>query len=551
MHGLMMDQALTLPAILRRAERVFGHKRIASRDGDGRTTRCSYRDLAARIKQLAVSLQCIGIRPGDRVATLAWNHLEHLEVYFAAPSIGAVLHTLNLRLHPDDLAHIVNDAGDKLLFVDASLLPLYAQIRDRIQVQDVIVMGGHDAVDLPGYEAFLGEADAADFAYVEPDERAAAAMCYTSGTTGRPKGVVYSHRALALHSLACASVDTLGIRESDTVLPVVPMFHINAWGLPFTAALTGANLVLPGPRLDPKSLIELMEAERVTVAAGVPTVWMGVLQALDGQSGPHDLSRLRSIITGGSAAPLAMIKGYEDRHGLQVLHAWGMTELTPVGSVAATPSYLDCAPGGARDEYRRKQGVPMPFLEIRAYGEAGPVAWDGHSLGELEVRGPCVARQYYNQPDGDDRFTADGWFRTGDIVSIDEYACIEIHDRAKDLVKSGGEWISSVALENALMAHPAIAEAAVIAVPHPKWDERPLAAVVLRPDRTATADELREFLAPRFAKWWLPDAVVFIEAIPRTSAGKFRKSELRDRYRHHYAMAQISGSNLMTAVGTD
>jgi fatty-acyl-CoA synthase len=359
-------------------------------------------------------------------------------------------------------------------------------------------------------------------------------MCYTSGTTGRPKGVLYSHRTTVLHALGHGLADTLALSERDRVMPVVPMFHVNAWGFPYSATLFGAGQVFPGPCLDAASLLELIEGERVTVTAGVPTVWLGVLQELDAAPRAHDVSSIRVIAVGGSAAPPAMIRGFEERHGLRVLHAWGMTEMSPLGTVCSLPSTLTDAPRDAQLAYRARQGTPLPLVEIRARTVTGLAPWDGKTMGELEVRGAWIASQYFNQPDLGDRFTEDGWFRTGDIVTIDATGCVEIADRAKDLVKSGGEWISSVALESALMGHPSVAEAAVVAVPHPRWDERPLAVVVLKKGHQASDTELVDFLRPSFAKWWLPDAVEFVDAIPRTSAGKFRKSALRDRFRERY-----------------
>jgi fatty-acyl-CoA synthase len=355
-------------------------------------------------------------------------------------------------------------------------------------------------------------------------------MFYTSGTTGRPKGVVYSHRALVLHSLASGMTDLLGVNEADVVMPVVPMFHANAWGLPYTAALVGAKQVLPGPLLDPASLLELLEGERVTLAAGVPTIWMPLLHALDAEPAAHDLSSIRAMLIGGAAAPRSMIEGYQERHGLRVLHAWGMTEMTPLGTVCNLTTEVAAEPQDAQYARRAKQGLPAPFVEVRARVGDELAPWDGATMGELEVRGPWVAREYFNAPEGADRFSEDGWFRTGDIVTIDPHGYVEIQDRAKDVIKSGGEWISSVALENALMGHPAVAEAAVIAVPHPRWSERPLAVVVLKEGASADAEELIEFLRPHFASFQLPDAVEFIEAIPRTAAGKFKKAELRERF---------------------
>jgi fatty-acyl-CoA synthase len=537
MRGLMMDFQLTIPTILQRAESFFGHKQVVTRLPDRSIVRRPYTDVLDRAKRLAVVLTDLGVRPGDRVATLGWNTQHHLEAYLAIPSIGAVLHTLNLRLHCDDISYIVNDAEDKVLLLDASTLPIYEQFKARVRIRKAIVMSpapGDHGADLLDYETLIAAADPAR--YVEPrlDEHDAAAMCYTSGTTGRPKGVLYSHRALMLHSLAQAARDCLGVSEQDVILPVVPMFHVNAWGLPFTCTMVGATQVFPGPFLDPDSLLELLVSERVTVTAGVPTVWMGLLQVLDKNPGKYDLSRVRAVVCGGSAASPALIRGLQERHGLSILHAWGMTEMTPLGTVCSVPSYLADAPFEEQLQYRARQGVPQALVEIRARTDEGFAPWDGKTMGELEVRGPWVASSYYHSEGPDDRFTKDGWFRTGDIVTIGERGCIELTDRAKDLVKSGGEWISTVALETALMGHPAVAEAAVIAVPHPKWDERPLAVVVLKPGQTATADDLRAFLAPNFAKWWLPDAIEFAQEIPRTSVGKFRKTTLRDRYREHY-----------------
>jgi fatty-acyl-CoA synthase len=536
MRGLMMDYQLTIPAIVRRAGTLFGQKTVVSRRPDKTLDRRSYASVIDRAKRLAFALRRLGVQRGDRVATLAWAGHQHLEAYLAVPSMGAVLHTLNLRLHPDDLAYIINDADDRVLLLDETQLPLYERLRSCVKIGHVVVMSS-SSTSPPGlldYEQLVASANPDDFDAVEFDECDAAAMCYTSGTTGQPKGVVYSHRAIVLHSLAEGLRDSLAVGEDDTVLPIVPMFHVNAWGLPFTATLFGANQVFAGPHLDPQSVLDLMVSERVTLTAGVPTVWLGVLQELDKRPGAYDLSSLRAIAVGGSAAPLAMIQGFQERHGIRILHAWGMTEMTPVGSICNLPSSLRNASPEDQYRYRSAQGTPLPFVEIRARAEQGVVPWDRKTMGELEVRGPWVASSYYNVEGADARFTDDGWFRTGDIVTISECGCIEIADRSKDLVKSGGEWISSVALETALMGHPAVAEAAVIAVPHPRWDERPLAVVVLKPNQSVTADELLTFLAPTFAKWWLPDAVEFVAEIPRTSVGKFKKSVLRERYRNHY-----------------
>jgi len=536
MRGLMMDYQLSVPAIVRRTETLFGDRPVVSRRQDRSISRSTYASVVERAKRLGVALRRLGVHSGDRVATMAWASQEHLEAYLAIPSIGAVLHTLNLRLHPDDLSYIVNDAHDRVLLIDECLLPLYEKFAGQVSVEHVVVMNASDtpALQYLQYETLLASSKPSPFSELEIPETDAAAMCYTSGTTGRPKGVLYSHRALVLHSLGQGLRDTLSIGECDTLLPVVPMFHVNAWGMPFSGALFGAAQVFPGPYLDAKSLLELLDGERVTLTAGVPTVWLGVLQELDRAPGRYDLSALRAIVVGGSAAPISMIRTFKERHNLDVIHAWGMTEMTPLGTLGNLPASLKTAPLEDQYRYRARQGTPLPFVEIRATGEQGIAPWDGKTMGELEVRGPWIAARYYNVDGEDARFTSDGWFKTGDIVTINPGGCIELADRAKDLVKSGGEWISSVALENALMGHPAVAEAAVVAVPHPKWDERPLAVVVVKPGQSVSQDELRAFLEPHFAKWWLPDAIEFIAEIPRTSAGKFKKSAIREQYRSYY-----------------
>jgi acyl-CoA synthetase (AMP-forming)/AMP-acid ligase II len=534
MQGLMMNFPLTLAHLVERAGRYHPSVEIVSRRPDRTIHRTTYGELHRRVQKLANALQRLGVKPGDRVATLGWNHARHLEAYFGVPLAGAVLHTLNPRLHPGDLTYIINHAEDQVLLVDDVLLPVWERFRHEVHPRHVVVWGhGQPAPEgTVDYEQLIAP-ELASFSPPPLDENQAAGLCYTSGTTGRPKGVVYSHRAFILHSLASALPDAIGGSQTDVLLPVVPMFHANAWGVPYTATLVGAKQVLPGPHLDPASLLELVATERVTVAAGVPTVWLAVLAALDKEPKRWDTSSLRCLAVGGSAAPQAMIEGFEKRHGLRVLHAWGMTEMTPIGTVCQLKPQLAKLPEAERFRIRATQGLPLPFVELRVVGDAGPVPADGKSMGELHVRGPWVAASYYKNPAEADKFTMDGWFRTGDIVTQDAEGYIRIADRTKDLVKSGGEWISTVDLENALMGHPAVAEAAVVGVPHPKWSERPVACVVLKEGADATEDELRAYLEPRFAKFWLPDSFVFLPTLPRTAVGKFLKSALRAQLKDH------------------
>jgi fatty-acyl-CoA synthase len=529
-EGLMMDDhPLSLTGIVERAERLSPQRKVAFRRPDGSVGQTTLGDCAARARRLGTALAGLGIAPGDPVGTLMWNQPEHVEVYFALPSMGAVLHTLNPRLHPDELSFIVNDAEDRAIIVDESLLEVFESFHEARDFEHVIVVsrdgpvpdGYHD------YESLI--ADAEPMQWPAADERAAAAMCYTSGTTGRPKGVVYSHRSLALHSLATALPDANDLSGRDTVLPVVPMFHANAWGLIFTSALVGAALVLPGPRLDAESILDLLADEGVTATAGVPTVWMLMLQALDAEPDRWDLSKLRMLLVGGSAVPRSMLVGF-DRHGLTIVQAWGMTETSPVGSAGRLPVELDDAPEDEQYDHRARQGVPLPFIEIRARGDDGElIPWDDTAMGELEVRGPWVARAYH-QGQGAEKFTDDGWFATGDVVTIDSGGNLKICDRSKDLVKSGGEWISSVDVENLLMAHEAVAEAAVIAIPDDRWGERPLAVVVVREGQSVEPDDLKAHLAQQYAKWQIPDRFEFIGEIPRTATGKFKKTTLREMY---------------------
>jgi fatty-acyl-CoA synthase len=526
MQGLMMDDyQLTLPPILRRVETFFGDQEVVTRLPDKSFHRYTYADMARRAKQLAVALKKLGLEPGDRVATLSWNHYQHLEAYFGIPCGGFVLHTLNLRLHPSDLAYIADHAHDKAVIVDKALLPLLDQFKDQTKIEQVIVVED-------GYEELLDSASAEEWEDPQLDERTAAAMCFTSGTTGRCKGVVYSHRSTVLHALGVATTSPLGLRvaHSDTLLPVVPMFHANAWGYPYLAAMIGTKLVFPGPHLDPESLLEAFVQEKVTWTAGVPTIWLGMLQMLDAEPGKWDLSHMQGMLVGGSAVPRAMIAAYKERHGLNVVQGWGMTETSPVASVSDFIGDIAQADQDTKYDYVAMAGIPLPFVEIRVRAGEEEVPWDAESMGELEVRGPWVASGYFEDDTQADRWTEDGWFKTGDIVSMHPRGFIQIKDRSKDVIKSGGEWISSVDVENALMAHPAVAEAAVIAIPDEKWAERPLAVVVLKEGQTVTDDELREHLAPKFAKWWLPDRFEFVAEIPKTSVGKFKKTALREEF---------------------
>jgi fatty-acyl-CoA synthase len=523
--GLMMDFQLTLPHLLQRAGTFFGEKEIVTRLPDRSFHRYTYADMTRRAKQLAVALQRLGLEPGDRVATLCWNHYQHMEAYFGIPCGGFVLHTLNLRLHHGDIGYIAKHAADRALIVDRSLLPLVEEFKEGTEIEHVFVVQD-------SYEQLLAGVSADDWRDPELDEDTAAAMCYTSGTTGLPKSVVYSHRSTVLHTLGVAAGNPLGlgVSERDVILPVVPMFHANAWGYPYIAAMLGAKLVFPGPHLDPESLLDDLVQEGVTWTAGVPTIWLGILQLLDANPGKWDLSRMKGMLVGGSAAPRAMIAGFKQRQGLSVVHGWGMTETSPVASLSGLPGELAQADEETQFDYIAMQGMPLPFVELRVRDERGFVPWDGESMGELEIRGPWVAAGYYATPEQADRWTDDGWFKTGDIVSMHPRGFVMIKDRSKDVIKSGGEWISSVELENALMAHPAIAEAAVIGIPDEKWQERPLAAVVLKEGASATADELRAFLAPQFAKWCLPDRFEFVSEIPKTGVGKFRKTALREQF---------------------
>jgi fatty-acyl-CoA synthase len=534
MQHTMMDFPLTLAPMLERARFPFGDVAIVSRRPDKSIQRDTYGSFYVRARRLAQALLARGLQKGDRVATLMWNHEAHLVAYFGIPLAGGVLHTLNLRLSPQDIAFIADDADDRFVIVDESLLPLFSKCERAKRFEKVFVAKTTDASLPNGYESLDDLIASADGELPLPvcAEQDALGMCYTSGTTGRPKGVVYSHKSTILHAFATTMTDGLGLGMRDAILPVVPQFHVNAWGIPFAATMVGAKLVMPGPHLDALSLLELMESEQITCAAGVPTVWLGILEALDREPSRWKLAKGLRMVVGGSAAPEALIRGF-DRHGIQIIHAWGMTEMSPIGTVSRLRPELESAPEDERYAVRATQGVCVPFVEARIAKVGGGVhPNDGQSAGELEVRGPWVASSYYGTNDEHERWSDDGWFRTGDVATIDGRGYVRITDRSKDVIKSGGEWISSVDLENALMGHPGVREACVIAVPHAKWAERPLAAVVLKDGVTSAIEpELVALLATKFAKWWLPDGYVFVDAIPRTSAGKFLKSALRDRYK--------------------
>jgi fatty-acyl-CoA synthase len=509
LEGLMMRTPLLVRTIAERAAQQFANREVVSVTADG-VERSNYGEVVERARRLASALHELGIRPGDRVATFGWNSRRHLELYLAVPSMGAVLHTLNIRLFDDDLHYIVGHAEDRVIFLDASLagrMPHFEGVEREVLMPDADATRD-GALD---YEGLIASGDPG-FEFPDLDENAAAAMCYTSGTTGLPKGVVYSHRSTVLHSLLANQADAIGLRERDTVLPVVPMFHANAWGLPYAATLAGSKLVLPGPRMDPAELAKLIGDEQVTFSGAVPTIWQGIAQ-LDPAP---DLSSMERIICGGSAVPESLMRAFDARFGVPIIQAWGMTETSPLASLCRIP------PGGPEGEeayeIRALQGRVVPLVEFRIDEQVG---------GELQVRGPTIARQYYNDETGADKFTDDGWLRTGDVAEVQEGAFIKLVDRTKDLIKSGGEWISSVELENAIMAHPDVLEAAVIAMPNERWSERPCACVVRREDSTLDGEGLREFLASRVAKWWLPDRVSFIPEVPKTSVGKFNKKVLR------------------------
>jgi len=530
----MQEFPLTLNWIAARAAQYFGDKRVVTRTAQG-IERTTYGEVLRDARRVAGYLDALGVSADGRVGTFGWNTARHLALYLGIPCSGRVMHTLNIRYFPEQLIYTVDHAEDEVIFVDRSLLPLFGPYLPQLgTVRQVVVMD--DGADVPwpddprlvAWEKVVGGATEADLTDRVADERRAAAICYTTGTTGHPKGVLYSHRSAWLHANAATTSGVFGLNERDRVLPVVPMFHANAWGLPYACLLAGAELVMPGPDLSPGAIVELLESERVTITGGVPTIWMGMVPHLDGR----DLSALRMIICGGSAVPRVLSEAYRAKLGRPITQAWGMTETSPIGSVCIERSEFDGASDDELAELRATAGLPPAGVELRIVDAETRAAlpWDGQVSGELEARGPWVARQYYRTDEPGEQFSADGWLRTGDVATIDRYGYVRLVDRTKDLVKSGGEWISSVELENQIMAHPKVAEAAVIAVPHPKWSERPLACVVVKPGEELTKDELIDFLRERLNKWQLPDDVVFIDEVPKTSVGKFSKKTLRDKF---------------------
>ncbi|WP_217589643.1 long-chain fatty acid--CoA ligase [Lentibacillus saliphilus] len=526
----MMQTPLTLVSMFERAEKFFPKKSVISRTHDA-IRRFTYKETGARIRALGSVLEKLNVKKGDKVGTLAWNHHRHLEAYFAIPSLGAVLHTINIRLSLDHLAYIINHAEDKVLLIDEDVLPLVEKIRDQLTTVEAFIVMTDKAVlpestldPLYSYERLLEDGDeqytfTADIAENDP-----AGMCYTSATTGKPKGVVYTHRGIVLHAMALSMADTAALSESDVIMPVVPMFHVNAWGMPFAATWLGSTQVLPGPMSVPKVLAELIESYKVTKTAGVPTIWLGLLNEIE--QNDYDMSSLEAVLCGGAAAPKGLIQAFEQKHGIPFMHAYGLTETTPLVTISRLKSYQQNLSNEEQLDIRAKQGMVVPGLEVKVVNDRGEVQPDGEDMGELLVRGPWIADEYYKDDRTQDAFR-DGWFYTGDVVTVDGEGNIKIVDRTKDLIKSGGEWISSVDLENALMAHDAVYEAAVVAVPDPKWQERPIACVVLKEGAAATKEDLIQFLEPQFAKFWLPDDILFLEEIPKTSVGKFLKRALR------------------------
>ncbi|WP_110113823.1 long-chain fatty acid--CoA ligase [Bacillus sp. CGMCC 1.16541] len=540
----MMNVQLTVPSMMERAEKFFKKKQVISRGTKG-INRLSYEQIAARTRRLSSMLHALGVKRGEKVGTFAWNHHRHLEAYFAIPGIGAVLHTINIRLEPQQIAYVINHAKDKILLVDDCFLPLFEKIESHLpHVKAYIIMT--DEPNLPEttlkncyhYEQLIEKGDSQYPFLDDLDENEPAGICYTSATTGNPKGVTYSHRGIYLHSMSLGMADGGSLSEADIAMPVVPMFHVNAWGLPFAAVWLGTSLVMPGPFFTPQILAELIESESVTLAAGVPTIWLGLLKELERKE--YNTSSLRAVLCGGSAAPRSIVKAFEEKFAIPFIHAYGMTETSPLVVLSRLKSYQTNLDKEEQYDYKAKQGFLVPGVEMKVVGKDGEIAWDGQSMGELLLRGPWIASEYYEDERTTDAFK-DGWLYTGDVVTVDEEGFIKIVDRTKDLIKSGGEWISSVDIENALMAHEGVFEASVVAIPHETWQERPIACVVLKEgyEGNISKDDIVDFLKPQFAKWWLPDDVIFMEEIPKTSVGKFLKRALRTQVLEHYEVNNI------------
>jgi fatty-acyl-CoA synthase len=527
MFGLMMQTPLLITGIMRHAERVNSKTEIVSVTAENPRHRCTLGNVFRRARKLANALTRAGVQPGDRIATLAWNDYRHLELYYAVSCIGAILHTLNPRLYPEQLKYIINHAGDRMLFADSTVMPLVEKLKPALTTVERIIVLSNDS-----YEPFIAD-ESESFEWPELDERTASSLCYTSGTTGNPKGVLFDHRSTVLHSYGSALVDTMGFGRADTVLAVVPMFHANAWGLPYSAPMVGAKLVFPGPKMgDGATLAALINEEKVTLAAGVPTVW----QQLLAYTREHDivLESLEKVLVGGSACPLSIMNEFRDRHDVWTIHAWGMTEMSPLGSTNSKPVDWERTSEAEKDALRSRPGRPPFGVEMKIVDDAGrELPRDGKSSGMLKVRGPWVCSDYFRLGEKSAAHDDEGWFATGDVGNLSEDGTLQITDRSKDVIKSGGEWISSIDLENVAAGHPKVLQAAVIGVPHPKWDERPLLIAVPRPGEKPTREELLAWLGGRVAKWWIPDDVVFVDKIPLTATGKISKVELRQQFKDY------------------
>ena len=537
MLGLMQDWPLLCHRIIDHAAKFHGERTVITRSIEGPIHTTNYAEIRARALKVAQRLEKDGIRLGDRVATLAWNTWRHLEAWYGILGVGAIYHTVNPRLFPEQIAWIINHAGDRLMITDLTFVPLLEKIADKLpSIERYVILT--DAAHMPAtslknavaYEDWISEVDG-NFAWKQFDENTAAGMCYTSGTTGHPKGVVYSHRSNVLHAMIAAMPDAKGISSRDVVLPVVPMFHANCWSLAFSTPMAGATMVMPGAKLDGPSIYELLDTYKVSFTAAVPTVWLMLLQDLEKTGGK--LPHLKRVVIGGSACPRAMTQTFQDRYGVEVIHAWGMTEMSPLGSLCTMkPEYAQLT-GEAKLDVEMKQGHPPFGVEMKITDDNGKdLPWDGKTFGRLKVRGPAIARSYY-KVDNDPVFEKDGWFDTGDVATMDRYGYMQITDRAKDVIKSGGEWISSIDLENLAVGHPKVAEAAVIGITHPKWGERPLLVIVLKKGETADKEELLGFMQGKIAKWWLPDDVVFVDEIPHTATGKIQKITLRQQFKDY------------------